>query len=86
MSMTGPFVRFEVQWRCGQLLPRGFFVAKQWFYSHCGQKVLGPVTSRELKNLAGSGELLPTDRVRTHRMVQPVTASRIKGLFVPSSG
>jgi len=61
-------------------------VAKQWFYSHCGEKVVGPVTSRELKNLACSGDILPTDRVRRHPMVQPVTASRIKGLFAPSAG
>ena len=57
----------------------------QWFYSHCGEKVIGPVSSRELKTLAASGELLPTDRVRKHRMVQPVRASRIKGLFAPPS-
>jgi len=56
---------------------------KQWFYSHCGGKVVGPVSSLELKNLAASGQILPTDRVRRHRMISPVQASRIKGLFVP---
>jgi hypothetical protein len=57
----------------------------QWFYSHSGQKVLGPCTSRELKALASSGQLLTTDRVRKHGMVRPVTASRVKGLFAPGS-
>ena len=56
-------------------------MAKQWFYSHLGQKVLGPFTSRELKTLASTGELGPNDRVRRRGMVHPVIALRIKGLF-----
>src|SRR5690242_2848361 len=68
----------------GQRLSTGVFVLEQWFYSHCGQKVLRPVTSGELKSLASTGELGPYDRVRTHGMVQPVTALRIKGLFATS--
>jgi hypothetical protein len=61
-------------------------MAKQWFYSYCGQKILGPFTSGELKALASRGEILPHDRVRRHGMAQPVTALRVKGLFPPQAG
>ena len=61
-------------------------MAKQWFYSHCGQKVLGPVTSTELKALASKGEVGPYDRVRTHGMARPVAALGIKGLFPEPAG
>jgi len=59
----------------------------RWFYSHSGQKVLGPCTSRQLKALAATGELLPFDRVRKHGMIRgTVAASMVKGLFAPPDG
>jgi len=61
-------------------------VAKQWFYSHCGEKVIGPVTSRELKKLASSGELLPTDTVRRESAGTMIAARRVKNLFPPQTG
>jgi hypothetical protein len=58
----------------------------RWFYSHCGEKVIGPCTSRELKALASSGRLLLSDRVRRHGMTGTVPASMVKGLFAPPTG
>jgi hypothetical protein len=54
---------------------------KKWFYSHAGQKVVGPCSSTELRKLASSGELVPEDMVRGGRMVRAVKAKRLKGLF-----
>jgi hypothetical protein len=63
-----------------------FPVSKQWFYTREGQEMLGPCTSRELKQLASSGQLLPTDSVREGGMEKAVTARRIRGLFAPAPG
>jgi hypothetical protein len=52
-----------------------------WFYSHAGEKVIGPCSSSELRGHAASRRLLPSDRVRKHGMASPVLASRIRGLF-----
>jgi hypothetical protein len=56
-------------------------MAKKWFYSHAGQKVVGPCSSSDLRKLASSGELVPGDMVRGGRMPRAVKARRLKGLF-----
>lgn len=56
-------------------------MAIEWFYSHDKQRVVGPCSSAELRKLAAVGQLLPTDMVRGGRIVDPVRARRIKGLF-----
>jgi hypothetical protein len=48
--------------------------------------MLGPCTSRELKELASTGQLLPTDRVLKDGMERAVKARRVKGLFAPVTG
>ncbi len=55
----------------------------QWYLTRGGGRMYGPVTGRELKRLAASGELAPTDRVKKDGMVKSVSARRVKGLFAP---
>jgi hypothetical protein len=55
-------------------------VASEWFYSVAGRK-LGPVGSSELKRLADSSVLSPTDLVWKEGLPAWVAASKIKGLF-----
>src|SRR4051812_18187878 len=54
-----------------------------WYYDHDGQ-VVGPVSVSELRHLAASGGLLPTDRVRKGDMDRWVKARAVKGLFAPA--
>jgi len=56
-------------------------MADQWFYSHEGVR-LGPCSARQLKELAASGGLLPTDTVWRQGTPQGVPAHRVKNLFV----
>ena len=56
-------------------------MADQWFYSHEGVR-LGPYSARQLKELAASGGLLPTDTVWRQGTPQGVPAHRVKNLFV----
>jgi hypothetical protein len=58
----------------------------QWYFTRADRKTIGPVTARELKHLASSGGLLPTDRVRRGSSKKMLTASRVKGLFAPPAG
>ena len=51
-----------------------------WYYVHEGQEI-GPVTSRQLKQLAASGSLRPADEVRREGMASTVPAGKIKNLF-----
>ncbi len=53
----------------------------QWYYSK-NNKQQGPVSAEQLKQLAASGQLQPSDLVWKEGMGQWVEASRIKGLFV----
>ena len=53
----------------------------QWYYSKNGQQH-GPVSSKQLKDLAASGELQPTNLVWKEGMKQWVAAGSVKGLFV----
>ena len=52
----------------------------EWFFSKSGQQ-LGPVSSEQLKQLADSGHLQPSDLVWRDGMGQWVEARKIKGLF-----
>jgi GYF domain 2 len=60
-------------------------VPTQWFYSLDGQKMLGPRTSLEMKQLAASGEILPTYRVQRKGRAKTVMAGNVKGLFPPTA-
>ncbi|MFO0811292.1 MAG: DUF4339 domain-containing protein [Gemmataceae bacterium] len=51
-----------------------------WYYEHEG-KPGGPVTVSQLRQLASSGQLLPTDKVRKDDMTKWVKARAVKGLF-----
>lgn len=56
----------------------------QWHYSKDGQQQ-GPVSPEQLKQLAATGELQPTDLVWKEGMSQWVAASSIKSLFAAPS-
>jgi hypothetical protein len=56
-------------------------VAEQWYYQPRGGKQVGPVSGTELRQLAASGQLSPTDLVWKEGMGAWVPASSIKGLF-----
>ena len=60
-------------------------MSTQWFFAKDGSKgkMHGPVSARELKRLAATGGLAPTDRVKRDGMEKSVSARRVKGLFVP---
>ncbi len=53
---------------------------RDWHYSINGEK-LGPVTSAELKRLADSGTLSPSDLIWREGLASWVVASNVKGLF-----
>jgi hypothetical protein len=59
-------------------------MSEQWFYSKGGQQQ-GPVSSQQLKQMAATGQLQPTDLVWKEGMEQWVAASSIKGLFVATT-
>jgi hypothetical protein len=61
-------------------------MSNQWYFTQNGGEMLGPCTSKELKILASSGKLLPTDTIRKEGMEKPVRARRLKGLFTPPAG
>ena len=53
---------------------------RQWNYAKSG-KSLGPVSGEQLKQLADSGQLVPTDLVWTDGMSAWAAASNVPGLF-----
>src|SRR4051812_45563231 len=59
-------------------------MADRWFYSR-GQGRIGPCTGRQLKDLAASGGILPTDTVWKEGVEKGATAARVKHLFAPSA-
>src|SRR5947209_6115220 len=59
-------------------------MANEWHYTLNGQQAATPVTSAQLKQLAQSGQLQPTDMVWQDGMPNWVPASSIKGLFTAS--
>jgi hypothetical protein len=59
-------------------------MANEWHYTHNGQQAAAPVNSAQLKQLAVSGQLQPTDLVWQDGMTDWVPASSVKGLFASS--
>ena len=57
--------------------------APQWYISRGGQRV-GPLDAAQLKQMAGNGQLQPTDHVWREGMAEWASAKQVKGLF-PSS-
>jgi hypothetical protein len=55
-------------------------MADQWYYARNNQKH-GPLTGRQLKQAAATGQLQPTDMVWKEGMPKWVPASGVKGLF-----
>jgi len=61
-------------------------MSQEWYYAK-GEQKHGPVTSAQLRDLADSGELNPTDHVWSEGMSNWRPAGAVKGLFVsPQSG
>ena len=60
-------------------------MADEWHYSVGGNRH-GPVASTELKRLAESGQLSPTDLIWKEGLQNWVAASSVKGLFPKQSG
>jgi hypothetical protein len=58
---------------------------QQWFCTRDGKTEFGPMGSSQLRQMAASGLLLPTDYVRTDTTKKWGTASQVKGLFGSSS-
>jgi hypothetical protein len=59
----------------------GKTMANEWHYTLNGQQAATPVPSAQLKQLAVSGQLKPTDLVWQDGMPDWVPASSVKGLF-----
>ncbi len=55
-------------------------MANQWHYT-CKGKEMGPIAPAELKRLAETGSLLPTDLVWKDGMADWVRAGSLKGLL-----
>jgi hypothetical protein len=51
-----------------------------WYYSHNDRKV-GPCSGRQLKELADSGQIVPTDTIWREGIERSVFAHRVKNLF-----
>ena len=58
-------------------------MAQQWYYVKDGQRQ-GPVTVETLKELAASGQLVPSDLVWKEGMSQWAEAHKVKGLYPAS--
>jgi hypothetical protein len=58
----------------------GDTMAKDWYYTKDGER-FGPVTARQLKSIADSGELQSTDLVWNSEMPDWKTAKSVTGLF-----
>jgi hypothetical protein len=56
-------------------------MSEMWYYNRGGATV-GPVSAPDLKQLASSGQLVPTDLVWKEGMRDWVPAEQLKGLFV----
>jgi hypothetical protein len=59
-------------------------MADEWYYTQQGQQK-GPVPTAQLKQLASSGRLMPTDLVWKQGMANWVPASNTRGLFPPAA-
>ena len=60
-------------------------VRTRWYYAHGGKK-FGPVTTRELRNLAMILQLGEHDMVWRKGMKEWVAADRVEGLFPEPGG
>lgn len=60
-------------------------MSAQWFYSVDGRTMIGPCTSLEMKQLASTGQILPTYRVQRKGRFKTVMARNVKGLFLPTA-
>ena len=58
-------------------------MSTEWFFSRKGERT-GPISSAELKALAGSERLNPSDLLWKEGMTEWVSARRLKGLFPKS--
>jgi TM2 domain-containing membrane protein YozV len=59
-------------------------VSDQWFYSRDGRQY-GPVPTSELKSLAASGVVLPSDYVWREGMTNWALATQVEGIFEPGA-
>lgn len=53
-----------------------------WYYASDESKI-GPCSGRELKDLAASGRILPTDTIWKEGIAKGVLATKVKNLFPP---
>ena len=56
-------------------------MTQHWYYTTDGRTHVGPVTTSELKRLARSGTLAPTDLVQMAGVPKWLPAAKVKGLF-----
>src|SRR5262245_43537174 len=56
----------------------------RWFYGR-GSDISGPVTGKQLADLAASGQILKTDIVWRDGLESGVPASKVKNLFPPDA-
>jgi hypothetical protein len=61
-------------------------MASKWFHQRERQPMLGPFSAKKLKQMASSGQILPTDTVRREGAETMMAARRVKGLFPPQTG
>lgn len=52
-----------------------------WYYTRDGKQKIGPLTTAQLRELARSGQLLPSDMVKREGMPKWEQAAHVKGLF-----
>jgi hypothetical protein len=55
-------------------------MANQWYYAH-GGGMIGPYSGRQLRELAASGGIVPTDTVWKEGVEKGALASKVKNLF-----
>jgi hypothetical protein len=60
-----------------------FDMPRQWFYSLFGKK-FGPVPTEQIRQLAASGQLQPTDWIRRDGTLKWRLACKARGLFEPA--
>jgi hypothetical protein len=59
-------------------------MANEWHYTNNGQPAPAPVSAAQLKQLAASGQLKPTDLVWQEGMLEWAPAGSVRGLFPTS--
>ncbi len=58
-------------------------MSTHWYYTRDGRMTFGPVTWQELRRMASTGELLPSDVVGHVGMRKSTRAGRVAQLFTP---